>query len=209
MMGTKIAPLSAQWSSSSICLSCLLRNGQDEGGTEPEGGDEEHSGVPLHPPVLDDAEEAAALLGGEAGAVDDAVDALLVDGVVDEATDGPGDGGDAVDHGVDHVLVGPVGSASDRILDRANHTVDVDLVEEVLLLEDVVTGAGQAAAAGQTVRPEVAGVVPERHAEAQDGDGRSCEGEGGREGMLGHDLAGTTGLEGDPTGAGGHEGNPA
>src|SRR3954452_14578943 len=146
MTGTKIAPLSAQWSSSSICLSCLLRNGQDEGGAEPEGGEEEHSRVPLHPSVLDDAEEAAALLGGEAGAVDDAVDALLVDDVVNEAADGPGDGGDTVDDGVDDVLVDPVGRACDRVLDRADDTVDVDLVEEVLLLEDVVAGAREAAA---------------------------------------------------------------
>src|SRR5437764_263952 len=112
---------------------------------------EQHRRVLLHAAGLDVAEEAAALLCGKAGGVDGAVDELLVDDVVDEAGHLAADEGHAVDEAVDDVLVEPVHAFGDRVLDRADDTVDVDLVEEVLLLEEAVPGAGHPAASGEPV----------------------------------------------------------
>src|SRR5205085_5432304 len=60
---------------------------------EDAGGAEQHGRVLPNLPCLDVAEKTAAFFGGEAGAVDDAVDDLLVDHVVDEACYGSRDEG--------------------------------------------------------------------------------------------------------------------
>src|SRR6266567_4245852 len=185
--GTKIAPVSAQWSRKFIGL---LRGCQDESSSEHERGEEEHSRVPLHAAVLDVAEEATTLLGREARTVDHAVDHLLVDDVVDEARHLAADERHAVDGAVDDVLVEPVHGPGDRVLDRTNDAVDVDLVEEVLLLEEVVPGPGRAAPAGEAVRPEIAEVVPEGDADADEGDRERQGRQRHREGELVDDLAG-------------------
>src|SRR5437879_2402134 len=154
MTGMKIAPVSAQWSRVFTSV-CLLRGGQDEDQAEQGSGTEEDGRVLLHPAGLDVAEEAAALLRREAGTVDDPVDDLLVDDVVDEARHLAANERHAVDEAVDDVLVEPVHGPGDRVLDRADDAVEVQRVEVVLLLEEVVAGAGQAVALGAPVGPTV------------------------------------------------------
>ena len=66
------------------CLSSLHREeGQGEG--EHGGPAEQQGGVLLHPARLDHAEEAAGVLGSEAGAVDGAVHHALVDPPVEHS----------------------------------------------------------------------------------------------------------------------------
>src|SRR3954452_9106050 len=129
----------------------LLRDGQDENEAEQSGCTEEHGGVLLHASGLDVAEDPAALLGGETGAVGDPVDDLLIHDVADEVRHLATDPRHAVDEAIDDVLVEPVDGACYGVLDRADDAVDIDLVEVVLLLEEVVAGAGQAAASSETV----------------------------------------------------------
>ena len=62
-------------------------------------------------PVCDLAEALAAALGGGARAVDDGVDDALVDLVVDELAGLHATWAGAVDHAVDDLLVEPVGGA--------------------------------------------------------------------------------------------------
>src|SRR5438270_1869375 len=196
--GTKIAPVSAQWSKNSIVL---LAGCQDEDEAEKAGGAEQHSRVLLHTAGLDVAEEAAALLGREARTVHDAVDHLLIDDVVHEAGHLAADERHAVHDAVDDVLVEPVHGPGDRVLDRADDAVDVDLVEEVLLLEEAVPGPGRAAPAREAVRPEVAEVVAEVDADADEGYGGRQGRQRHREGELVDDLAGhALDLEGHPAG---------
>src|SRR5438270_5227256 len=194
--GTKIAPVSAQWSKNSIVL---LGGCQDEDEAEQPGGAEEHGRVLLHASGLDIAKDAPALLGGEAGAVDDAVDNLLVDDVVDEPGHLAADEGHAVDEAVDDVLVEPVGGPGDRILDGADDATDVEPVEEVLLLEEAIAGPGRAAPPREPVGPEVAEVVAERHTDADEGDGERDACQRHREGELVDDLGGhALDFEGNP-----------
>src|SRR5207302_10365567 len=78
----------------------------------------------------------------------------------------------------------------DRVLDRTDDPIDVDLVEVVLLLEEPVAGPGRPVPSGEPVGAQVAEVVPGGDADPDEGDG---EGDGGQrygEGVLVDDLPG-------------------
>src|SRR3954452_12120942 len=83
-------------------------------------GAEQHGRVLLDPPALNVAQDAAALLGRQAGAVDRAVDDALVDHVVDQVGTGLRPLAHPVDDPVDHVLVDPVGGLGHGVLDAAD-----------------------------------------------------------------------------------------
>src|SRR5437764_951802 len=135
-IGMNVARLSAQESNQFIGSFLLGEENQRQ--AEQADGGEEHESVLLDPPGLDEPEDPAGLRGTDANAVDDTVDALLVDDVVGEATHGFGTDPDGVDDAVDDVLVGPVGGPGDRALDGADHAADEDMVEVVLLDEERV-----------------------------------------------------------------------
>src|SRR5436305_11826482 len=86
-IGRKMARLSAQWSNPFMRL--LGVHGRDQGRAEDDKGAEQEGGVLLHPSGLQAAEHRPALFRYQSGAVDDAVDHLLVDDVVDEVGDHP------------------------------------------------------------------------------------------------------------------------
>src|SRR5579862_4028930 len=118
--GTKIAPLSTQWSNP---FTCGLSDEQHQAEPEQGSGSEQHPCVELHPAVLERAQRDPALLGPGAHAVDGAVDEDLVDARVDELGDAAGAQGDPVDNGVDDVLVEPVGGPRHGPLDPTDDDV--------------------------------------------------------------------------------------
>src|SRR3954449_8956355 len=87
---------------------------------------------------LHGAQRLAALFGDDAGQVDRAVDAALVDVAVGPGADPLADGPHPVDHAVDHVLVHPVGGAGDRVGDRVHDHALVQGVEVVLVDQERV-----------------------------------------------------------------------
>src|SRR5712691_3033636 len=108
-MGMNAARLSAQESNQSIGEPPVLPLGEeDQRQAEQADGGEEHQGVLLDTARLDKPEDPARLRGGHTDAVDDPVDALLVDDVVGEAAQDFGPHTDCVHNAVDDVLVGPV-----------------------------------------------------------------------------------------------------
>src|SRR5579871_7054288 len=76
MPGMKIAPVNTQWSNP---FTRVLSDEQHQAEPEEGGGGEQHSGVELHPAVLEGAEGDAALFGAGADAVHGAVHEHLVD----------------------------------------------------------------------------------------------------------------------------------
>src|SRR5688572_17413749 len=108
-------------------LRSFLREEDQRQAEEPDGG-EEHEGVLLDAARLHEPQDAARLRGGHADAVDDAVDALLVEDVVGEAAGDPGAVADAVDDAVDDLLIGPVRGPGQRAFDEADDSSDKEVV---------------------------------------------------------------------------------